>query len=395
MNDTTPPLPLPSRRPRQRPLFVMALLATAVAAVIGLSLGAYGSRAPPAPAPKPLKTVTATTAQASDIPIKLATQGHLITLNQVDVRPQADGIVRGVHFREGDEVRPGQLLFSIDSSNAEAALARANAQAAQYKAQVDDAQRDLTRTQALAKSHFYSSSAVDTSASKLESLQAQWHAAQADVQGARVALDRTRIVAPGAGLTGALNVHPGSLAQQGASLPMVTLVQFDPIGVDFTLPEGHLAGLLQARAAGQVRISLQLQGAGTAGTSQDGGTLVFVNNTVNTDTGTINLKAAFPNAAKRLWPGAYVKVLVDAGVSRGAITLPPQAVLDGPQGRFVYRLDAQDKVSAQPVKLVRIQDQRAIVEGLQAGERVVVEGTLAVKPGDVVKVASAASGVQP
>lgn len=349
-----------------------------------LAAGAWWLMAPKAAPPaavKPLALVAVAVATGVDLPIKLSTQGHLVTLNQVDVRPQIDGIVRAVHFREGEEVRPGQLLFTIDPANAEAAFARAVAQAAQYKAQADDAQRDLTRTQALAKSHFYSTSAVDTSASKLESLQAQLRAAQADIRAAQVALDRTRILSPVDGLTGALNVHPGSLAQQSASLPLVTVVQFDPIGVDFALPEANLADLLRARQEGQVRISLQLQNG-----TQDGGRLVFINNTVNTDTGTINLKASFPNTARLLWPGAYVKVLIDAGLTHGAITLPPQAVLDGPEGRFVYRLDAADRVTARPVKLLRIQDQRAVVDGIVDGERVVVEGTLAIKPGDVVRV---------
>lgn len=297
------------------------------------------------------------------------------------MRPQTDGIIRSVHFREGDDVKAGQLLFSIDASNAEAALARAEAQAAQYRAQADDAKRDLARTQQLAASHFYSSSAVDTSASKLESLEAQHRAALADIRTARVQLDRTRITAPASGLTGALNVHPGSLAQQSAALPLVTVVQFDPIGVEFTLPEGNLADLLRARTTGEVKVSLQ-----TPEGKAIEGRLVFINNTVNTDTATINLKASFPNAAKTLWPGAYVKVMVDAGTSHGAVTLPPQAVLEGPSGRFVYVLDGANKVASVPVRLLRIQDQRAVVEGLQGGERVVAEGNLGVKPGITVKV---------
>jgi RND family efflux transporter MFP subunit len=325
--------------------------------------------------------VKVASAEARDLPVAVGAHGHVVALNQVDVRPQVGGAIRGVHFREGGEVRAGQLMFTIDASDVAAQLERALAGAAQIEAQVDDAERDLARTRQLATSRFYSTSAVDTSASKLESLQAQYKAAQAEVASIRVLLDRTRITAPMSGITGALSVHPGSLAQVTSSLPLVTIVQVDPIAVEFTLPESLLSRVLTARSAGAVRIALQ---------SPEGdrvpGDLVFVNNTVNTDSGTITLKAAFPNPHGTLWPGAYVDLTVEAGVSAGSIGLPPQAVLDGPQGRFVYALDAAEKVQVRPIELLRLQDQLAVVTGLKAGERVVVEGQQRLKPGVAVRI---------
>lgn len=335
-------------------------------------------------ASKTAPLVSVVRAESRELPLKLAAQGHVIALNQVDVRPQAAGTIRGVHFKEGDEVKAGQLMFTIDASDVTAQLARVQASAAQIEAQVDDAERDLARVRQLAKSRFYSTSAVDTSASKLESLQAQYKAALADVAATRVLIERTRIAAPMTGLSGALSVHPGSLAQPSAVLPLVSVVQIDPIGVEFTLPEVQLAGLLAARAANKVRIGLKL-----ANGQRLAGTLVFVNNTVNTDSGTITLKASFPNSAKALWPGAYVDVEVDAGLSPGAIVLPPQAVIEGPKGRFVYTLDGADKAQQMPVELLRIQEQMAVVTGLEGGERVVVEGQLGLKPGSAVRVAPA------
>lgn len=365
----------------------------AIAAVIALvAAGVFawttqnspiGKKADPAAVAKPAPLVSVVRAEARELPLKLAAQGHVIAMNQVDVRPQAAGTIRGVHFREGDEVKAGQLMFTIDASDVTAQLARAQASAAQIEAQVDDAERDLARTRQLAKSHFYSTSAVDTSASKLESLQAQYKAAQADIASIRVLIDRTRITAPMTGLSGALSVHPGSLAQPGAALPLVSVVQIDPIGVEFTLPEAQLAGLLAARAANKVRVSLKL-----ADGKRLAGMLVFVNNTVNTDSGTITLKASFPNAGRALWPGAYMDVEIDAGVSPGAIVLPPQAVIEGPRGRFVYLLDDADKAVQLPVELLRIQDQMAVVTGLRGGERVVAEGQLGLKPGSEVRVAT-------
>jgi RND family efflux transporter MFP subunit len=362
---------------------------TAGAALLALlalwQTGALGKKSG-VPADKPPPLVSVALAASSDLPIKLAAQGHLIALNQVDIRPQANGIVRQVHFREGEEVKAGQLLFTLDSSDADSQLAHASAQAEQVKAQVDDGERDLARSRRLASSRFISSSAVDTSLSKLESLKAQHRAALADIQNARTLLGRTRLGAPIAGLAGALNVHPGSLAQLGATnAPLVTLVQLDPIGVEFTLPESNLADVLAARGSNTVQISLE---------SADGkpkpGRLVFINNTVNTDTATITMKAEFPNQAKTLWPGAFVRLVIGAGTHPGSIVLPPQAVLEGPAGRFVYVLGADNTVTAAPVKLLRIQDQLAVVEGLKGGERVVTEGGQNLKPGARVQVAATA-----
>ncbi len=361
-----------------------AVVALGLAAWVGVQSGLVGpsSNAEVLPATKPPPLVSVVRAQTRDLPVKLTAQGHVVALNQVDIRPQAGGTIRGVHFHEGDELRAGQLMFTIDASDVAAQLSRAEANAAQIEAQVDDAERDLNRTRQLAKSRFYSTSAVDTSASKLESLQAQLKAAQADVSATKVLISRTSISAPINGITGALTVHPGSLAQPGAAAPLVTMVQINPIGVEFTLPESQLAGLLAARAADAVRISLRATDGQMAQ-----GALVFVNNSVNTDSGTITLKASFPNPKKSLWPGAYVEVAVNAGTSPGAIVLPPQAVLEGPQGRFVFALDAADKAQVKPVALLRIQDQMAVVTGLKGDERVVAEGQQSLKAGAAVKVA--------
>jgi RND family efflux transporter MFP subunit len=375
---------MPSRRTW---LIAGSVAAAAAALAIVAGPGFFAKRSGGADAAaKPAPLVSIVRAESRDVAVKLATQGHVVALSQVDVRPQASGTIRGVHFHEGDEVKVGQLLFTIDASDVAAQLARAEATAAQIEAQVDDAERQLARTQELAKSNFYSSSAVDTIASKLESLQAQYKAAQADVASTKVLVARTSISAPIAGVTGSVAVHPGSLAQPAVAAPLVTVVQIDPIGVEFTLPESQLAALFAARAANAVRIWLHLP------TGQDlEGKLVFVNNTVNPDSGTITLKAAFPNTSKTLWPGAYVEVRVDAGLSRGAIVLPPQAVLDGPQGRFVYVLDSAGKAQIRPVELLRIQDQMAVVSGLDGDERVVAEGQLGLNPGAAVRIAAAAN----
>ena len=330
---------------------------------------------------KAVPSVTATTPQRRDLPVELIAQGHLVALNQVDIRPQVAGVIRTVNFHEGDTIQAGQLLFTLDDTDLASQLRRAQANAANVQAQLDDAVRAQDRANELLKAKFLSQSAVDSAISKTESLRAQLKSSNADIDSARAQVAYTRIVSPLSGKAGALNVHPGSLAQPSSAAPLVTLAQFDPIGVEFSVPEGNLDAILAAKAAGPVKVALD---------AADGrhieGELSFINNTVTTGSGTISLKATFANPKQTLWPGAYVKTTVSAGVTRGAMLLPPQAVLEGPEGRFVYVLDAANKVAVKPITLVRVQGEQAIVEGLRDGERIVLDGNQAVGPGVVVQV---------
>lgn len=334
-------------------------------------------------APQALPSVRVGMAETRDLPVNLEGQGHLVALNQVDVRPQVTGIIRSVHFREGDDIKPGQLLFQIDTAESEAQFSRTQAQAAQIKAQLDDAARDYQRSTELVKAGFISPSAADTSASKVESLRAQHKAALAEAETAKVQLDHTRIVSPIAARAGAVDVHPGSLAQVGGTSPLVTLLQFDPIGVEFSLPETQLAAVLKGRADSALHIQLQ-----TPDGRHVDGQLTFIDNTVNRNTGTINFKASFPNATGMLWPGAFVRVELQAGFDRGATVLPPQALLEGPQGNFVYVLNEANEISVQPVTLLRIQDQQAVIDGLTGASRVVIEGNRDLRAGMKVQVRS-------
>ncbi|MFC4308510.1 efflux RND transporter periplasmic adaptor subunit [Steroidobacter flavus] len=334
-------------------------------------------------APKLLPAVRVGTAQTLDLPVQIQGQGHLVALNRVDVRPQITGIIRSVHFREGEDIHAGQLLFEIDQSEAKAQLSRTQAQAAQIKAQLDDADRDYHRSTELVKAGFISPSAADTSASKVESLRAQYEAALAEAETAKVQLGHTRILSPIAARAGAVDVHPGSLAEVGGSVPLVTLLQFDPIGVEFSLPESQLTSILKGRSEQALHIQLN-----TPDGRQVEGQLTFIDNTVNRNTGTINLKASFPNASGTLWPGAFVRVDLQAGLDRNATVLPPQALIEGPTGHFVYVLNDANEVNAQPVTLLRIQDEQAVVEGLSGTPRVVIEGNRNLRAGMKVQVRS-------
>ncbi len=355
------------------------------AALASVLLLAACAKAPPPEDKKP-PLVSVTTTRAADIPIELGAQGHVVPLDFVDVRPQVTGTIRTVDFHEGDDIRKGQLLFTLDDSEARAQLGKAQAQVALVAAQLADARRDHQRAQALVASKFVAASSVDTAASKVEALVAQARAAEAEVSSARTALAHTRIYSPISGKAGAVAVHAGSLAQVGAAAPLVTVAQFAPVGVEFDLPEKDLPALLAARAAGAVRVSI----AGAAAKTPDG-ELSFVNNAIDQDSASIHLKAAFPNTGHTLWPGAFVRVVVHAGVSRGAVVLPPQAVQDGPGGRFVFVAAADGKVAPRPVDLLRVQGGMAVIGGLEAGVPVVLEGGQNLRPGARVRIAADAA----
>lgn len=360
-----------------------ALLGTIIAG--GLGWRTWAATAKPKSAAKPPPLVGVTTSRTLELPVRFAAQGHIVPLNQVDIRPQVTGVIRSVNFREGDEVKPGQLLFELDASDVVAQLRRAEAQANQIHAQLDDATRDLNRTLQLVKSGFMSAAVVDTARSKAESLQAQFKAAQADVDSSRVRVGYTRIFAPIAGKTGAVVVHPGSLAQVGDAAPLVSIVQFDPIAVEFTLPERDLAAVRDAQAAGDTQVGIDFDGTTRSGE------LSFIDNRVNTGNGTISLKASFANADRHLWPGAYVRVTLSAGTTKNAVVLPPQAVLEGPDGNFIFQVDSDKQVVSRPVTLLRIQDHNAVVDGLRSGETVVVEGARSLRSGMTVAIDNAAA----
>lgn len=363
----------------KRTIQIIAAVATVGLLAVGQQYS-YGKKSESSKAEKLPPLVTVIRSQSIDLPVKFSAQGHLVALNQVDIRPQVTAVIRSVHFHEGDQIKAGQLLFSLEATDANAQLRRAQAQSAQIQAQLDDARRELERSRELLKEEFISPSAFDTAGSKVETLHAQLRASHADIESARVLLDHTRIFSPISGQAGALTVHPGSLAQQSAAAPLVTLAQLDPIGVDFSLPEQDLTQLLTARTQGPIQVTLDLPGG--AGVE---GVLSFINNTVSTDTGTINVKASFPNPGKKLWPGAFTRLTVSAGVDKAAIVLPPQAILEGPGGRFVYLLGVDDKVTPKPVTLLRLQDRQAVITGLASGEIIVLEGNQNLRGGTVVR----------
>jgi RND family efflux transporter MFP subunit len=375
-------------RPRRRWPWVagIALLVAAIAGWWSLGNGKdQQAQAKRAPAPTPVVTATAT---SRDVPVRIEANGTVTALKSVDLRSQVTSTVRQVHISEGQFVRAGELLVSLDARADEANIRKAQAQVEKDRADLATAQRNFARQRELFEQKFISQSALDAVQNQVDTLRGQLAVDQAALEAVRVARDYTEIRAPFAGRTGTISVRAGSLVQPGASSPaLVTVTQIDPIAVAFTLPEKELPALQAALAAGAVGVEASSQG----GDATYRGRITFVDNAVDTATGTIRVKAQFANADSRLWPGMYVNVAMSARTLAGATVIPVQAVQTGPEKRFVYVVGADHKVEQLDVKVGYMEGGFAVVEGVKSGARVVVEGAQNLRPGSVVSEARKAS----
>ena len=382
--------PASSRR-RRWPWIVGTLLL--VAAITGWWWSGQSKSADAKAASKGPGAVTVVTARAEsrDVPVRLRANGTVTALQSVELRAQVTSTVREVHIREGETVRQGQLLFSLDDRAEEANLKKAQAQVEKDRADLATAQRNLDRQRELFTQKFVSQAGLDAVQNQVDTLRGQMAVDSAAIESARVARAYMEIRAPFSGRTGAINVRNGSLVQPNGTV-LVTIAQVDPVTVSFTLPETELPALQQALRAGGVQVRATPQAAGESFE----GRVVFVDNAVDTATGTIRVKAEFANPQARLWPGMYVNVDLAARTLQGATVVPAQAVQTGPNGRFVFIVGEDRKVAQQPVKLGYVEEGIAVVEGVPAGARIVTEGAQNLRSGvQVAEAGAAPSGPPP
>ena len=329
---------------------------------------------------RPSNTLVVTTkAEARDVPVRLKANGTVTPVQTVDLRAQVTSTVREVHIREGQNVAKGDLLFSLDARAEEANLRKAEAQIAKDKADLATARRNLERQRELFSQKFISQAALDTVQNTVDTLTGQLAVDTAAMESSRVSRAYMEIRAPFAGRTGVLGLRAGSLVQPGGA-PLVTVTQIDPIMVSFTLPEKELSGLQAALRRGDVPVTVTMQEAG----EPFRGKVTFVDNAVDTATGTIRVKAEFANPAARLWPGSYVNVALAARTLANATVVPAQAVQTGPDSRFIYVVGEDNKVTPKTVTLAYVEEGRAVVDGLAPGARIVVEGAQNLRPGSAV-----------
>ena len=322
--------------------------------------------------------------QRQDVPVVLQSNGSVTPVSSVELHPQTTSTIRTVHIKEGQFVKAGELMFSLDDRGDRANVDRARAQIARNQAALADVERQYKRSEELVAQKFLSQSAVDTLKSQVEAARALLAADQAALRSTSVSASYNTIRAPMAGRVGAINVFPGSLVQPATALTSVT--QLDPINVAFTLPEAALGKLLAAQKSGVVRVEASAGDAGQAVT----GTLSFIDNAVDPVAGTIRVKARFDNRDSSLWPGQYVTTKVTVQTLPNAVVIPQTAIITNTRGTFVYVVDANLAARQVPVERLHGFGLNAAVSGLAGDEQVITEGKQNLRPGGKVKPAEPA-----
>jgi membrane fusion protein, multidrug efflux system len=372
--------------PYKSGLVVVALAAAAFAVIHFRS--ADQPRSAPAPA-SPVPVVTAEV-QQHDEPIVLSGLGTVEALNTASIQSQVTGVLEQVDFTEGQTVKKGDILAKIDPRLYQAALTQAQGQLAKDTALHAQAESDLARYQKLSTEN---SIALQQVADQ-QFLVAQDAAAMETDKGViandQTQLDYTTLRAPFDGVTGLLQIQIGNLIQPSNTTGIVVLTQVQPISVVFTLPNADIAAVQAAMARGPVQATVYDQ----SGTKElDVGTLLAINNQATTTTGTVQLKAIFPNQNRQLWPGTFVNVDLTTSVVHDALTISTNALQQNNNGQFVFVVGADNRVAIRPVEVTqRLHAVALIAKGLQAGETVVVQGQYRLTPGTLV-VATAPSNV--
>lgn len=364
------------RATRKHVLIGTGLLITAALGYVGWSSKAETTAQQ---ARTPVQIVKTGVVEKKSIPLTVNANGYVTAINTVDVRPQVQNVVRAIPITEGQDVRPGQLLFTLDERNDLANVEKAKAQLARDRADLTDAETALKRNQELLAKNFIAQAVVDTAHSKVESLRSTVQADIAALQSSNIVLGYNRISASIGGRIGAINVHPGSLAQP-AGTPMVTISQLDPIAIGFSVPERELSHITASYPNGGAPVIATL-----ANNKELTGKLVFIDNAVDQQSGTIRMKAQFANADRFLWPGAFVNVRLISRTLPDAVVIPAQAIVTGPTEKFVYVVQPDESVKSQRIDVVAIADGQAAVSGVPTGARIVIEGAQNLRPKSKVK----------
>lgn len=338
---------------------------------------------PGAGGPPPV-TVNTVAPERRDVGVELFANGSVTPVRTVNLHPQTVTTIREVHIREGQFVKEGQLMFSLDDRADMANVARAEAQVARDSATLADLERQYKRSQELVAQNFLAQSALDSLLSQVEAQRALVQSNQAAARATQVSASYTTIRAPMAGRVGAIDVHPGTLVQMSTSL--TTITQLDPINVSFTLPESTLGALLAAQKQGNVEVRVN-PGSNNQEAEPVVGRLSFIDNAVDPQAGTIRVKGEFSNHDTTLWPGQYVTANVVVQTLKNAVVIPQTAIITATNGTFVYVLGEGNSARQVPVQRVYAFGDRAAVTGLKGDEQVITEGKQNLRPGGKVRLA--------
>lgn len=328
---------------------------------------------------KPAVPVIAEAATLQTVPVQLTAVGTVEPVLQVSVKSRVAGELTHVHFKEGQYVRKGDLLFTIDRRPFQTALDAAEAALERDRALAHKAREDVNRYTELLREELVSRSQYEQVMASAKALEATISADKAAVENARLQLGYCSLYAPLSGRAGSLLVHPGNQIKANDDRPMVVINQIQPISVSFAVTEKELPVIQQRMAKAKLKVEARITGEEDRPVE---GTVDFVDNTVDQATGTIRLKGIFPNTDNRLWPGQFINVVLTLSVQKDAVVVQTAALQTGQQGQFVYIVREDQTAEMRPVSVSRSYQNYAVIEtGLSGGEQVVTDGQMLLMPG--------------
>jgi membrane fusion protein, multidrug efflux system len=369
--------------PRRTLIVVAFLLLIAGAAAVAFRY-APGSRAA---MPKAVAAVPVSVAQVGlkTVPVRLRAIGNVEPFTTVAVKARIDGQIVAVHFKEGDEVHKGDVLFEIDRRPLEAQLRQAQANLLKDRALLDHANEQDKRYKELLEKKFVSPDAYAQVRTNKETAAAQASADDAAIQSARLQLEYCTIRSPITGYAGKIQIQEGNLVKANDTISLVVLNQVVPINASFSVPEQSLAAVRKYQADGELQVTAQVPNSGLPPVP---GKLSFIDNSTDATTGTIKLKAEFANRDKALWPGQFVDVVLTLTHQDDAVVVPPTAIQNGPNGQYVFVVMPDRTVELRDVKVSRSEGDFSIVaSGVKPGDTVVTVGQLRLAPGTKIAIA--------
>jgi multidrug efflux system membrane fusion protein len=364
-----------ARAPRTPSNFLFSVLI-----VLATFYGCSGKdQGPPKRLPVP---VTISTVEQKDVPVQVQAVGTVESFSSVSIKPQVGGVLQKVHFHEGQDVKKGDVLFTIDPRPSQAKLAQAQADLQKTLAESKNARAQVSRYEGLVKKDYVTKEQYDQMQANADAMQASTESAKAAVANARLEVNYCTIRSPIDGRTGNLLVHEGNVVKENDTV-MLDINQVRPIYVRFSVPESQLPDIRRFNSARNLTVQALDQG----GANRTTGKLSFIDNSVDRSTGTILLKGIFDNEDASLWPGEFVDITLVLTTRTNAIVIPSQAIETGQDGQFVFVVKKDLSAEQRPVTAgLSFQQQTVIEKGLSPGETVVTDGQLRLLPGSKVEI---------
>ncbi len=353
---------------------------SAAALAVAALLTGCSRKTPPA---SPVVPVLVAQVTQQTLPLELSSFGTVEANMSATIKSQVAGILTEVHFKEGQEVKKGDLLVTIDSRSFEAELKAAQANLEKDEAQLKNAEKEASRQTELLKKGYASQNDYDNSVTAVGVLKATVDSDKAAVENAAVQLDYCLIRSPISGVIGAISIDQGNLIKE-KDVPIASINQVSPIRISFTLPQQYLPLIRKYMASSTLEVIAKIPGA--EGQEPVRGALLFIDNSVDTGTGTIRLWSIFQNEKRVLWPGLFVNVVLNLAQEPNVIVVPSQAVQNGQQGQFVYVVKEDNTAEVRPVTVQRTANNSSVVDGVKPGETVVTDGQLRLVAGTKVQI---------